>query len=130
MMESPEKSSGSKAAPHSDFRGGASRDCKLQNKKKNTMRDSREEKKDLQVRYATWNVKTLLQNSKLENLKVEMEKMNVDVLGIAEMRWPDGGDFWSGEYRVIYSDTYKPGQGGVGIVLKKELGKRVKGYIL
>lgn len=55
--------------------------------------------------------------------------MNVDVLGIGEMRWPDGGDFWSDGYRIIYSDTYKPGHGGVGIVLKEELGKRVKGYV-
>lgn len=123
-MESLEKSSGSKSAPQSDFRGGASRDCELQTKKPMKMK-----KKVPPARFATRNVNTLLQNSKLENLNIEMRKMNIDVLAIGEMRWPDGGDFWSDEYRIIHSDTYKPGHGGVGIVLKKDLGKRVKGYV-
>ncbi|KAL1446687.1 hypothetical protein WDU94_006588 [Cyamophila willieti] len=126
-MESPEQIiSGVKAVPHSDLRGGTSRDCGLQRKEEENTKT-----KNKPGRYATWNVQTLLQNSKLENLKMEMTKMDLDVLGIAEMRWADGGDFWSGEYRIIHSGTIenKPGQGGVGIILKKDLGKRVKGYV-
>uniref|UniRef100_A0A8D8R613 Craniofacial development protein 2 n=1 Tax=Cacopsylla melanoneura TaxID=428564 RepID=A0A8D8R613_9HEMI len=128
MMESPEKIiSGVKAVPHSDLRGGTSRDCGSRRKKDENTKKT----KDKSGRYATWNVRTLLQNSKLENLKMEMTNMDLDVLGIAEMRWPDEGDFWSGEYRIIHSGTIenKPGQGGVGVMLKKDLGKRVKGYV-
>jgi len=56
-------------------------------------------------RIGTWNVKTLLQTGKLENLKVEMKRLKIDILGVSEMRWPKSGDFWSGEYRIIYSGT-------------------------
>ncbi|XP_008486054.1 craniofacial development protein 2-like, partial [Diaphorina citri] len=128
MMESPAKfSSGVKIVPHSDLRGGTTRDCGLHSNTK----DKTKPKKGKESRFATWNVRTLLQNSKLENLKEEMKKMNIDVLGFAEMRWPNDGDFWLGEYRVIHSGTIenKPGQGGVGVMLTKELGKRVKGYV-
>jgi hypothetical protein len=37
-------------------------------------------------RIATWNVRTLLQCSQLENLKIEMARMNIDVLGVSEVR--------------------------------------------
>jgi len=35
----------------------------------------------------TWNVKTLNQGGKLENLKKEMQKNEVSVLGVSEVRW-------------------------------------------
>ena len=48
------------------------------------------------------------------------------------MRWPNNGDFWSGNYRVIHTGTIEnqPGREGVGLVLSKEMGKRVKRYML
>jgi len=65
---------------------------------------------------------------KLENLKIEIDKMKVDILGISEMRWPKSGDFWSGYHRIIYTGASekKPGTGGVGIIMNKTLGKKVK----
>ncbi|KAG8234400.1 hypothetical protein J437_LFUL014658 [Ladona fulva] len=62
---------------------------------------------------------------------MEMEKMNVRVLGMAEMRWPDNGDIWSGDYHVIHTGMIEKrrGQAGVRVVLSKELGRRVKGYV-
>ncbi|XP_008180216.1 craniofacial development protein 2-like [Acyrthosiphon pisum] len=60
-----------------------------------------------------------------------MDKMKVDILGKSEMRWPKSGDFWSGDHRIIYTGASekKPGTGGVGIIMNKTLGKKVKGYI-
>ena len=37
----------------------------------------------------TWNVRTLNQGGKLENLKAEMRKNEVSVLGVSEVRWKD-----------------------------------------
>ncbi|KAF0753999.1 craniofacial development protein 2-like [Aphis craccivora] len=83
-------------------------------------------------RIGTWNVKTLLQTGKLENLKVEMKRLKIDILGVSQMRWPKSGDFWSGEYRIIYSGT-EDGRLGkkkrIGIVLQKNMGHKVKGYV-
>ena len=49
------------------------------------------EKKKCKIRVATWNVHTLVQRSKLENLIQEKKRMNINVMGVAEMHWKDQG---------------------------------------
>lgn len=47
---------------------------------------------------------------------------------MAETRNP--GDFWSGDYRIIHTGVLeRPGARGVGIVLNKTIGEKVKDYI-
>jgi len=41
----------------------------------------------------TWNVRSLHQTGKLENVMQEMRRMNIDILGIAETFWDGMGDF-------------------------------------
>ena len=48
---------------------------------------------------------------------------------MSEIKWEDKGDFWSDNYRVICSED-KNGNTGVGIILAKEWGQRVKNYLL
>lgn len=45
------------------------------------------------------------------------------------MRWPRSGDFWSGDYRIIHTGASEKRSGieGVGTVMNKILGKKVKG---
>ena len=40
----------------------------------------------------TWNVRSMNQ-SKLEVVKQEMERVNVDILGISELKWTGMGEF-------------------------------------
>ena len=40
----------------------------------------------------TWNVRSMNQG-KLEVVKQEMARVNVDILGISELRWPGMGEF-------------------------------------
>ena len=40
----------------------------------------------------TWNVRPLNQ-SKLEVVKQEMARMNIDILGISELKWTGMGEF-------------------------------------
>jgi len=49
--------------------------------------------KKLPLRVACWNVRTMLQPGKLENAKQEMLKMNINILGISETRWPGNNTF-------------------------------------
>jgi hypothetical protein len=50
-------------------------------------------------------VRILLQCGKLDTLKIEMARMNIDILGILEVKWSEAGDIWSGDYRYVYSVT-------------------------
>ncbi|XKL69414.1 hypothetical protein PGB90_007183 [Kerria lacca] len=76
----------------------------------------------------TWNVRTLNEVGKLKNLKKEMERMSLDVIGISEVRWPEDCDFWAGEYRMICTGG-KNGQAGVGIIMNRKVGTGVQSYI-
>uniref|UniRef100_A0A8D8XEA4 Craniofacial development protein 2 n=1 Tax=Cacopsylla melanoneura TaxID=428564 RepID=A0A8D8XEA4_9HEMI len=120
MNASNVKFSGSKRAPQSDFRVGTAQEAIVS-----------QVKSDGTKRIGTWNVRTLLKDGKIENLKIEMEKMKLDILGISEMRWASTGDFWTDEFRVIYSGSEEgpTGRNGVGIVLTKKMGLRVTGYV-
>jgi len=42
---------------------------------------------------ATWNVRTLYQPGKIDNVIQEMAEMKIDILGLAEKRWTNSGKF-------------------------------------
>ena len=72
-------------------------------------------------------VRTLNRVSKLENLKREMDRLKLDIVGISEVRWQDEQDFSSGDYRVINTKSVG-GNAGVGLVMNKKIGMRVIYY--
>ena len=39
----------------------------------------------------TWNIRTLYQPGKLDNLIQELNHMEIDIMGMAETRWTDTG---------------------------------------
>jgi hypothetical protein len=86
---------------------------------------TRRRNENRRLRIGTWNVRTLKKVGKLENLKREVERYKMDVVGISEMRWTDEGDFWSEDYRIIYSGGTENCR-GVGFIMNKEMGMRVK----
>lgn len=108
MMHSPEaKVSGRKLVLHSDVRARTvSGECI---RPENSLRN---------ITIGTWNVRTLRQVGKLENLKIEMDKNNVCIMGVSEVRWKEQGDFESGDYHMYYSGS-ESAERGVAIVMQK-----------
>ena len=53
-----------------------------------------------QYRIGTWNVRSVNQG-KLHVVRQEMAKVNIDILGISELKWMGTGKFNS-EYHYIY----------------------------
>ena len=49
----------------------------------------------------TWNVRSMNQ-SKLEVVKQEMARVNVDILGIGELKWTGMGEFNSNDHYIYY----------------------------
>ena len=68
---------------------------------------------------ATWNVRTLFQAGKLENVKMEMERMKINILGMSEVRWTGAGKINSDKYTIIYSGSEKH-ERGVGIIFDEQ----------
>ena len=79
------------------------------------------------LRIGTWNVQTLLQKGKLDNIKQEMKRMNLNILGLSEMRWKGAGCIKSDNYTILYSGGDQH-QKGVGIILDSEASKALKGF--
>ena len=61
----------------------------LKRKKWKVRRNRRKQKS--KIRIAAWNVRTLYQTRKKANVEREMERMNLQVLGLSEVRCPGVG---------------------------------------
>lgn len=48
-------------------------------------------KTDHKFKFGTWNVRTLMQRGKLENIKREMERAGAGLLGLSEVQWSRAG---------------------------------------
>ena len=76
----------------------------------------------------TWNLRTLWALGKLENAIMEMESHNIDLLGVAEMRWTESGSSKKDDYMVLYSGGEKHTE-GVGMIISKKYTKAVMGFL-
>ena len=72
----------------------------------------------------TWNVRTMGPRGKIENVKREMRRANIKILGMSEVRWKGVGDFVSDEFRIIHAGEEK-GQRGVAVILDQTFSDRV-----
>ena len=63
----------------------------------------------------TWNVRSMNQG-KLEAVKQEMARVNIDILGISELRWTQMGEFNSGDHYIYYCR-----RNGVAIMVNKRV---------
>ncbi|GFO33860.1 craniofacial development protein 2-like protein [Plakobranchus ocellatus] len=76
---------------------------------------------------ATWNIRTLLQKEKLEEIKQGMERMKLNILGLSEVRWKGAGKITSGGHEIIYSGGTES-EKRVGIIVDQTASKAIKGY--
>ena len=73
----------------------------------------------------TWNVRSMNQG-KLEVLKQEMARVNVDILGISELKWTGMGEFNS-DVHYIYYCRQEFRRNGVAIMVNKRVRNAVLG---
>ena len=99
----------------------------LNSSERSSSDDARMKTRGRMFKFGTWNVRTLYQSGKLDNCIREMERVGVDVLGIAETRWTDSGRIDKDGHVFIFSggDTHNK---GVGFLLRKEVSNSLQGY--
>ena len=68
----------------------------------------------------TWNVRSMNQG-KLEVVKQEMAKVNVDILGISELKWTGMGEFNSDDPYIYYCGQESLRRNGVAIIVNKRV---------
>ena len=68
----------------------------------------------------TWNVRSMNQG-KLEVVKQEMTRVNIDILGISELKWTEMGEFNSNDHYIYYCGQESLRRNGVAIMVNKSL---------
>ena len=67
-----------------------------------------------------------MNQGKLEVIKEEMTRMNIDILGISELRWTGMGEFNSNDHYIYYCGQKSLRRNGVAIRVKKKKKKERK----
>ena len=60
-----------------------------------------------------------MNQGKLEVVKQKMTRVNIDILGISELRWTGMGDFNSDKLYIYYCGQKSLRRNGVAIIVKK-----------
>ena len=67
----------------------------------------------------TWNIRSMNQG-KLEGMKQEMARMNIDILGISELKWTGKGELKSNDHYIYYCGQESLRRNAVAIMVNKE----------
>ena len=68
----------------------------------------------------TWNVRSMNQG-KLEVVKQEMAKVNVNILGISKLKWTGMGEFNSDDLYIYYCGQESLRRNGIDIIVNKRI---------
>ena len=74
----------------------------------------------------TWNVRSMNQG-KLEVVKQGMIRVNIDILGISEIRWAGMGEFNSDDHYIHYCGQESLRRNGIAIIVNKRVQNAVLG---
>ncbi|KAI5750962.1 hypothetical protein M8J77_002882 [Diaphorina citri] len=105
-----------------------------QNNKSNTCKRKKEDKYKNTINMATWNVRGLNADGKVENILKEMKMMNIDIMGIGETFMKNTDDFFKSlpsneRFRLILSGGDKSRR-GVGFILNQRCSELVTSVIM
>ena len=68
-----------------------------------------------------------MNQGKLEVVKQEITRVNVDILGISELKWTGKGEFNSDDHYIYYCRQESLRRNGVAIIVKKRVQNAVLG---
>ena len=74
----------------------------------------------------TWNVRSINQG-KLEVVKQEIARVNINILGISELKWTGMGEFNSDDHYIYYCGQESLRRNGVAIMVNKRVQNAVLG---
>ena len=66
----------------------------------------------------TWNIRSMNQG-KLEVVKEKRARVNIDIIGINELKWTGMGEFNSDDHYIYYCGQESLSRNGVAIIVNK-----------
>ena len=69
-----------------------------------------------------------MNQGKWELIKQEMARVNVDILGISELKWTGMGELNSGDHYIYYCRQESLRRNGVAIMVNKRVRNAVLGF--
>ena len=67
-----------------------------------------------------WNVRSM-NEGKLETVKQEMARVNINTLGVSELKWTGMGEFNSDEYYIYYCGQESLRRNEVAVIVNKKV---------
>ena len=71
-----------------------------------------------------------MNQGELEVVKQEMTRVNIDILGINELKWTEMGEFNSDDHYIYYCGQESLRRNGVTLIVNKSVRNAVLGYNL
>ena len=68
----------------------------------------------------TWNIRSMNQG-KLEVVKQEMARVNIDILGISKLKWTGVGEFYTDNHYIYYCGHDSLRRNRVAIIVNKRV---------
>jgi endonuclease/exonuclease/phosphatase family metal-dependent hydrolase len=83
----------------------------------------------MDIKMATWNIRTMLQPGKMKEIADEVIKYNLDLVALQEMRWQGHGQIDKKDFSLLYSGpTERTGQYGVGFMIRPRMRACLLGF--
>jgi hypothetical protein len=65
--------------------------------------DKRPKSKKMDMRFGTWNVRSMYRAGSLTVVAEEISEYKLDLVGVQEIRWDRGGTEPAGQYKLFYA---------------------------
>lgn len=75
--------------------------------------------KDNDWKFGTWNVLTMLQAGKMNQISNELNSYGISVVALQEIRWKDAGELRKKDFTIYYSGDVKEGHKGTAFYVNK-----------
>ena len=83
----------------------------------------------LWLKIGTWNVRTMSEAGKIDNIIQEMDRLQIIVLGIAEIRWPGAGKIDKENGHTFLYSSREVHQHGLCILLDTKTAASMKCFV-